>query len=190
MRKSPRMPSNSRTKLDVALADVDAQIKHAVSFAGGTRGAPAAVAGVARPGRPFTRAATVLLAAAFEGYVESLVTETATHLALSAEQVRDLKTLVGRSHGSNIHHIHGLFATVGMPFVLDEIRWRGLPRGAVRTFVKDLSSRRNKIAHGTAPENARLADVQRWRKLVERLSNELDKKAADRVFSATNARPW
>jgi len=50
----------------VALADVDAQIKHSVSFSGGTPGAPAAVAGVARPGRPFTRAAKVLFAAAFD----------------------------------------------------------------------------------------------------------------------------
>lgn len=195
-RKGPRLwhdplvPSNARIAFDVALADVDAQIAHAASFAGGTRGAPAAVGGVARPGRPFTRAATVMLAAGFEGFVEALVTEMGSHLSLTPEQSRDLRDQVARSHGSNVGHVHSLLATVGLPFVLDTIGWRGLPRGEVRAFVKELSAARNKIAHGAAPRSAQLVDVQRWRRLIARLADELDKKASAHVLSVTSANPW
>lgn len=155
------MPSNARIAFALALEDVDAQISHASSFAGGSRGAPAAVAGVTRPGRPFTRAATVMLAAGFEGFVEALATETGTHLALTPEQTRDLREQVSRSHGSNVSHIHNLLAAVGLPFILDTISWRGLPRGEVRAFVRELSTARNKIAHGAAPPSAQLKKVQR-----------------------------
>ncbi len=185
------MPSKARDQLGVALSDVDAQIKHAASFAAGKRGAPSAANGLIRPGRPFTRAATVMLAAGFEGFVESLATETAGFLGLSAEQRKDLKDQVGRSHGSNIHHIHALFASIGMPFVLDEIGWRGLPKGEVRNLVKELSKARNQIAHGHAPPSSQLRNAQRHKNLIKRLAEELDKKASKRIQKQTGlSPPW
>lgn len=188
--KSAYMPSNAFTRLSVALADVDAQIAHAKTFAGGRRGAPASVNGVARPGRPFTRAATVMLAGALEGYVEALAIETGKALGYSPQQMKDLDYVVGRSHGANVGHIHNLFAQVGMPFVLDTVGWKGLPKGTVRKFVGDLAKRRNQIAHGAAPQVAVVVEVERWRRLVGSLSQALDTAAANRVADVVGTAPW
>lgn len=184
------MPSNARHRLDIVLADVDAHIAHARSFAGGTRGRPAAIAGVKHPGRPFIRAATVLLAGAIEGYVEAVVGETGTALKLTPQQSKDLKEQISRSHGANVHHVHALTASVGLPFVADTIGWKGLPKGGVRQLLGDLSTRRNKIAHGSAPEEARVVDVQRWRNLSARFADELDRKCAALVKDRTGSSPW
>lgn len=184
------MTSAARKRLDIVLADVDTHIAQARSFAGGTRGAPAAVAGVKRPGRPYIRAATVLLAGAIEGYVEGVVEETGVALGLSPLQLRDLKSQIARSHGANVHHVHQLTATIGLPFVTDSIGWSGLPRGGVRQLLGDLSTRRNKIAHGSAPKEARVNDVARWRRLSARFADELDKKCAKAVKDKTGTAPW
>ncbi|WP_448236156.1 hypothetical protein [Microbacterium paulum] len=184
------MPSVARTRLDIVIADVDAHIAHARSFAGGTRGAPAAVAGVARPGRPFTRAATVLLAGAMEGYVEAVVSETARALSFTTQQMKDFERQIEFSHGVSVRHLHQLTAVIGLPFVADSIGWKGLPKGGVRQLLADLSSRRNKIAHGAAPDEARVSDVLRWRKLCIRFADELDKKCAAVVLSKTGTSPW
>lgn len=184
------MPSIARDQLDIVLSDVDAHIAHARSFAGGKRGAPRAVAGVKRPGRPFTRAATVLLAGAMEGYIEAVVAETGRALGLSTQQLKDLDRQINQSHGANVHHVHQLTAAVGLPFVADSIGWRGLPSGGVRQLLRELASRRNKIAHGSAPEGARVAEVQRWRNLSARFADELDKKCAATVKGRTGIAPW
>ena len=184
------MPSKARLRLDIVLADVDTHITQARSFAGGKRGRPAAVAGVKHPGRPYIRAATVLLAGAMEGYVEAVVAETGAALKLTPQQTKDLKDQIGRSHGANVHHVHALTASIGLPFVADTIGWKGLPAGGVRQLLGDLSTRRNKIAHGSAPEEARVADVQRWRNLSARFADELDKKCAAVVKERTGSSPW
>jgi hypothetical protein len=184
------MPSDARTQFSIALADVDAHIAHARSFAGGTRGAPAAVGGVKRPGRPFTHAAAVLLAGAIEGYVEAVVAETAASLGLSTEQLRDLKEQIRGSHGANVKHVHQLTAQIGLPFVLDSIGWNGLPPNGVRNLLTDLSSRRNKIAHGSAPAGSRVSEVVRWRGQAARFADELDKKCAKAVKNKTGKSPW
>ncbi|WP_146081131.1 hypothetical protein [Pseudoclavibacter sp. AY1H1] len=184
------MPSTARTRLDIVLADVDAHIAHARSFAAGRRGAPAAVAGVKRPGRPFTRAATVLLAGAMEGYVEAVALETAGAMSFSPQQLSDFKRQVDMSHGVTVRHLHQITAVIGLPFVADEIGWNGLSQGGVRQLLVDLSSRRNKIAHGAAPDEARVSDVERWRKLCVRFADELDKKCAAAVQVKTGALPW
>jgi len=186
------MPSLARAQFDIALADVDALIQQAKSFSKGKRGAPASVAGVVRPGRSFTHAAAVLLAGAIEGYVEAVVTETATAQKLTTPQMKELKERVKASHGASVRHVHGLTAHIGLPFVLDTIGWRGLPAGGVRTLLDELSTRRNKVAHGAAPKGARVADVERWRKLAARFADELDTKCAAAVMAATGATtaPW
>ena len=184
------MPSVARSRFDVALADVGVHIAHARTFSGGKRGAPAAVGGVARPGRPFTHAAAILLGAAIEGYIEAVVEETAVALGMTTDQLKDLKSQIRSSHGANVHHVHALTAQVGLPFVLDTIGWRGLPPGGVRKLLGDLATRRNKIAHGAAPKGAQVADVQRWRKLAERFADELDKKCAGVVKGKTGTAPW
>ncbi len=184
------MPSKALAQLSIALADVDAQIAYAKTFAGGTKGAPGSVDGVARPGRPFTRAATVMLAGALEGFVEALTAEAGGALQYSTEQQKDLKNVIGRSHGANVGHIHNLFAQIGVPFALDRVGWQGIQKGTVRQFVGALSTRRHHIAHGSAPKGAMLADVERWRRLVGRLCQALDEVAARRVAEVVGTRPW
>lgn len=184
------MPSQARQDLDQALADVDAQIEHAKSFSKGARGAPAAHDGRSKPGRPFTRAGVVMLSAAVEGYVESLVMETGTALLLSPAQQKDIKEQVGRSHGMNVHHVHHLTAMVGLPFVVDNVGWRGLPLGTARKLLSELARARNQIAHGRPPAKAQVTDLERWRNLVARLCDQLDEKAAAHVKDVTGKAPW
>lgn len=184
------MPSSARYRLDIASADVDAHLAHARSFAGGTRGRPATAGGVKHPGRPFIRAATVLLAGAMRGYVEAVVAETGTALRLTLQRSKDLKEQVNRSHGANVHHVHALTASVGLPFVADTIGWKGLPKGGVRQFLCDLSIRCNKIARGSAIEQARVSDVQRWPNLSACCADERDKKCAALVKGRTGTSSW
>lgn len=181
------MPSNARTALSTALADVDSQIDHARTFTRGRRGAPPSANGAVRPGRPFTRAGLVLLAAALEGYVESVVIEGGAAF-LSEDQLKDVKTAAGRSHGANVHHIHQLFSQLGMPFVLDTITWRN--QTDVRGLVTRLAKARNQIAHGSAPKSAQLQQLVTFRSQVAKLADRLDAAVADRVDEINGNRPW
>ena len=74
------MPSAARIALDTALVDVRANIDHAKTFTSGRAGAPAANAGVKKPGRPFLRGAVVLTGAAVEAYVTPRIMEAAARL--------------------------------------------------------------------------------------------------------------
>lgn len=179
------MTSQSFDDLSVALGDVDSLLQHAQSFAGGKRGAPKSRAGVARPGRPFTRAATVMLAGALEAYLESLALETGKYLNLTAQQSQDLKILTSNMHGISVGKIHGLYATLGCPFILDDFGWKGLPKGTVRSRLSQLHKARNQIAHGNAPEAAQVAKVQSQRVFVESLSKVLEKATAERISQVT-----
>lgn len=184
------MASESRQRLDVVLADVDTHISEAKKFSGGKRGAPAAVGGAKRPGRPFTRAATVLLAGAIEGYVEAVVLETAEKLGLSTQQIKDLKAQIGRSHGANVYHVHQLTAQIGLPFIADSISWSGVRTGSVRTFLGELATRRNKIAHGSAPNGTMLREVERWRRYASGFADGLDRRCSEAVKNLTGVAPW
>lgn len=103
---------------------------------------------------------------------------------------KDFERQIEFSHGVSVRHLHQLTAVIGLPFVADSIGWKGLPKGGVRQLLADLSSRRNKIAHGAAPDEARVSDVLRWRKLCIRFADELDKKCAAVVLSKTGTSPW
>ncbi|WP_114906805.1 hypothetical protein [Ornithinimicrobium murale] len=131
-----------------------------------------------------------MLSAAVEGYIESLVVETSTALNLTTQQQKDIADQAGRSHGMNVHHAHTLFASVGMPFVLDGISWQGLPSGGVRDLLKSLAKSRNQIAHGRAPAAAQLTPLERSRHLVARLSDRLDQATSDHVKEVTGTKPW
>lgn len=169
----------------IALADTDALLAHAKSFAGGKKGAPKAAGGVSRPGRPFTRAATVMLAGATEAFLESLALETGTHLQLSPNQTKDLKSAVDRMHGIGADKVHGIYAMLGCPFILDDLGWKGLPKGSVRDRLAELHKARNKIAHGSAPASARIVSVQHQRAFVRSLATAMEKATAARIADVT-----
>lgn len=175
------MTSKAYTDLHVALADVDALIIHAKSFSGGKQGAPAAVDGVKRPGRPFTHAAVVMLAGATEAFFESLAGETLERLQLTSDQSKDVKNLIKSMHGIGPDKVHGLYAALGLPFILDGLGWKGLPKGTARSRVAELHTKRNKIAHGKAPSAAQVKDVTKDRQFVESLAAAMEKATASRI---------
>lgn len=183
------MPSNARTELQVTLADVDALLKYAKSFGRGVRGAPGAVDGQPRPGRPFTRAATVTLAGALEAFFESLALETAQLLPLGTSQHADIKNAVKQLHGIGPEKVHGLYAMLGVPFILDELSWQNVQRGTVRERGAKLHTARNQIAHGRAPTNAQVAAAEAQRTLVENLAKAPEKVVAAKVKKETGASP-
>ncbi|MCL3838017.1 hypothetical protein [Aeromicrobium duanguangcaii] len=175
------MPSTARAALDRALVDVRANIDHAKTFTGGRRGAPAASAGISRPGRPFLRGAVVLLGAAVEAYVEGLAAEVGGQ-TLSGQQVKDLKEQIRHSHGASARHIHQLLAPLGLPFALDGVSWRGFPRGTARTVLDEIASARNKIAHGNAANATTwVVELERWYGLIPKIADRLDRLAASHV---------
>lgn len=186
------MPSLARAALDAALVDVRANIDHAKTFTAGRVGAPAASAGVKKPGRPFLRGAVVLLGAAVEAYSEGLAAEVGSH-TLTTQQMKDLKNQIKFSHGASARHVHQLLATLGMPFALDDISWKGFPKGSARTLLDDIASARNKIAHGNAA-NAKtwVADLERWYRLVPKTADSLDHLAGEHVKVAKGlaSAPW
>ena len=186
------MTSTARGALNGALLDVKANIDHAKSFTGGRAGAPAAHAGVTRPGRPFLRGAVVLIGAAVEAFVEDLAAEVGTHL-LSPQQAKDLKDQIRFSHGASARHVHQLLATLGMPFALDNMSWSGFPKGTARSVLDEVAAARNKVAHGNAAKaRTWLVDLERWHRLVPTIADHLDNSAADhvKVTNGLAAAPW
>lgn len=141
--------------------------------------------GFKRPGRPFTHAAVVMLAGATEAFFESLAAETAEKLPLTVEQSKDVKAMINGMHGIGPDKVHGLYAALGCPFVLDEIGWKGLPKGSVRKRVAALHTKRNKIAHGKAPQAAQVRDVIKDRQFVASLAVAMDKVMEARISGAT-----
>lgn len=178
--------------MDTALVDVKANIDHARTFTSGRAGAPAASAGVKKPGRPFLRGAVVLTGAAVEAYVEGLAAEIGGH-TLSTQQLKDLKDQIKFSHGASARHVHQLLATLGMPFALDDISWNGFPKGSARTVLDEVASARNKIAHGNAAKATTwIANLDRWYRLVPKIADRLDQVASEhvKVTKRLAAAPW
>lgn len=175
------MESHARKDLTTALVDVEALLTQAQSYAGGKRGAPQGHAGAGRPGRPFTRAATVMLAGATEAFFEALALEAAGQLNLTSAQEKDLKDAVSRMHGIGTDKVHALFAMLGCPFILDGLGWKGLPKGSVRARLAGLHLARNKIAHGNAPKNAQVVQVRGEIAFVVSLAKAMDNAVAARI---------
>jgi hypothetical protein len=182
------MPSKSLANLTKALADVDALIGHHPTVTGGGVGAPKG-----KKGAELTRGSTVLLAAALEGYVEGVFDEAVDELYASQPDTRRnkfKKERSGKSHGASPWHIEMLFSHLGMPWVLDGVKWQKFSNDSVRSSLEDLSATRNKIAHGSAPKTAQVDKVKSWRNVVERTAKRLDKKVADHVKGSIGTSPW
>lgn len=143
--------------------------------------------GVKRPGRPFTHAAVVMLAGATEAFFESLAAETAEKLPVTAEQAKDVKAMISGMHGIGPDKVHGLYAALGCPFVLDELGWKGLPKGSARKRVAALHTKRNKIAHGKAPQAAQVKDVVKDRQFVASLAVAMERITAARITEVTGS---
>lgn len=128
-----------------------------------------------------------MLAGATEAFFESLALEPAGKLPLTDEQSKDIKEVVDRMHGIGPGNVHGLYAALGCPFVLDELGWKGLRKGSVRKRLAALRNKRNKIAHGKAPQASQVKDVVKDQHFVESLAAALEKRMEDRIAEVTGS---
>ena len=182
------MPSQARLSLDVALADVDQLIKDHAVVTGGGVGAPKG-----KVGRELTRAGTVLLSAALEGYVEDAFDEVVDLLFAdrsTAERKKFKKASSGRMNNPGWENTTLLFSRLGIsPWALESVKWAKFSNGSVQKSVESLVKTRNKIAHGNAPASAQLPQLRRWKNFVERYANKLDKLLDEHVGQVTGTYP-
>lgn len=121
-----------------------------------------------------------------------MATEVGSH-TLTTQQIQDLKDQVRFSHGASARHVHQLLAPLGMPFALDEISWKGFPKGSARTLLDDIAMARNRVAHGDAAKaKTWVVDLERWHRLVPKVADELDRMAGEhvRVKQNLSSPPW
>ncbi|WP_146636152.1 HEPN domain-containing protein [Nioella nitratireducens] len=136
-------------KLVQRLSDIDELVSAHEALTGGGRGRPAE-----RQGAAVTRAGIVLLCAALEAFVE----ETFEYYAIerfpdrldTSQKKKDyfLKTS-GSLHTLSEWNVNALYSHLGMPWILDKIRWQGFSNKQFKESFDGLCSARNKIAHGS-----------------------------------------
>jgi RiboL-PSP-HEPN len=182
------MSSNAREELDRALQDVKQVIDAHVALTGGGVGAPPKSLGA-----PVTRAGVVLLVAATEAFVEDLFKEAVDLIwPTHPNKVAFVEATVGIRAFANpsVHKTNMLFFNLGIPWVLDEIRWQ---KRTNKSFVDSLTlliKRRNEIAHGAKPRaSVQLRQLRAWRRLIELYAARLETLVADRVEAVTGTRP-
>jgi len=181
------MASSARKALRAALADVDALIADHAIVTGGGRGKPAG-----GRGRELTRAAVVLLAGAVEGFVEDLFNATVDliHAHRPAAQLKKFKKETsGRLNNADSAKTNALFAQVGLPWVLEGVRWQKFSNDSFIEWLDSLVTMRNKIAHGRAPKRALLVEVKAWRKMTEKYADRLERILAAHIQSVTGSKP-
>ena len=135
------MPSNSRNELQRRLRDVDEIIDAHRAITGGGKGKPAQEQGGA-----LTRAGVVLLSAAMEAFVEDLFEEAARLLMpgrTEDEMVSLFKNTSRRLNNADIHKTQMLFFNLGIPWVLENIRWQKFSNNDFKSSVNRLVGARN-----------------------------------------------
>ena len=181
------MPSKARNELNNRLDDVEEVINAHTEITGGGRGKPARKQGAA-----LTRAGVVLLAAAMEAYVEDLFEESA-RLVMADRSAEELKNFFvdtrKRLHNADIRKTQMLYFNLGIPWVLENIRWQKFSNEEFKKSIDSLVERRNQIAHGRRP-GVRLAMLRKWKGVVEKYSEKLDEILAKYVCTSTGQRPW
>jgi hypothetical protein len=96
-----------------------------------------------------------------------------------------------RNHNANVFKVNALYFNVGIPWVMHHahIHWQKFSNQRVRETLNELSTARNRIAHGQLA-TARKPTAQKWRNFVERLAYRLDQIVGDEIESKTGAQPW
>jgi hypothetical protein len=137
------------------------------------------------------RAAIVLLCAHLQGYLEEVYGECAQ--ALLDTRVQDVGALVrqGTSTFGNPHadRIDSLFASIGLPDIMDGISWQRCANQTVRSRLTDYIRLRNTIAHGTLV-TVHKAKVTSFKRFVEVFAERFDHHVAREVASVIGTSPW
>lgn len=182
------MPSQANLKLRIRLLEIDEVISARDSICPAGAGKPALKKGAA-----VIRAGTTLLSAVFEAFVEELYEKSLDllHPTLPTEVKELKKNTSAKNHNANNHQVNNLFFYVGIPWIMqsNKIRWRKFSNKSVRDTLSELSSARNKIAHGAA-HSVTKHQLVKWRDFVGRLADRLDEVVADHIETQTGTRPW
>jgi hypothetical protein len=180
------MPSKAREDLFLRLNDVQEIFEAHKSLTGGGRGRPAE-----RQGAALTRAGIVLLAAALEAFVEDLFEETALFIMTenTEEERQYLFKHTSRAFGNaNVFKINMLYFNLGIPWVLNDIRWQKCSNKVFRSKLDKLINARNSVAHGH-PVKLQLNMLWSWKNTVEKFSERFEIKIADFVLRNTDVQP-
>lgn len=147
-------------------------------------------------GRPtevdaLNRAAMVLLSAHLQGYIEDVYADAAR--ILLEGKVSDIDALIeqAQSHFPNphAHRIDDLFASIGLPTIMDGLRWRKASNQAIRKRLTEYIRTRNAIAHGTQ-EPVTKRKVVGFKRFVQLFASNFDEKVANDIQPIIGQEPW
>ena len=183
------MSSQARTELTRRLKDFDEIMAARDTICPVNAGRPAQKKGAA-----LIRSAVVMLAGAFEGYIED-VFDAAVDLIYAQESADDRKALKKDTSGSlnnaSVFKVNRLFFNLGLPWIMQhqEVRWQKFTNSKVRETLGKLVTARNSIAHG-GTKSVSKPTAKKWKGCVERLADRIDAIVAEHVESQTGNRPW
>lgn len=184
------MPSHARQALGIRLQDFDELIAARDAICPAGAGKPAR-----KRGSAVLRGATVLLAAAFEGFVEELY-ELAVGHVYAAMTARERAALIDhtsrRLNNADVHKVNLLYFNLGVPWIMSNpaIHWQKCSNNTVRTKLNRLIETRGTIAHGRSSPWVRKTFLRNMRDVVTRLADRLDVIVAEHIESRTGHRPW
>jgi hypothetical protein len=136
-----------------------------------------------RQGAAISRAGIVLLAAAFEAFVEDLFEEAADVVYqgyTDDERKAFLKQTAGRLNNADVFKTNYLYFNLGIPWVFRGIQWQ---KFANKTLVREINKMvvtRNQVAHGGQPAIG-LATMRYWKRMVENLAPRFETKVSAEV---------
>jgi len=206
------MTSKSLANLTARLNDIDQLLnahaaitkfnnaQNAANQAGGQLAQVAAVinALVTKPGKgkpkevdAINRAAYVLLAAHFQGFVDEIHEELG-NIVLVGKAVNPAAVIkLVRPPRSNPHVniINQMFSGLGVYEIMDSISWKNCDNKTVKSRLTHCLETRNKIAHGTK-EPVTKAKVVQLKQFVELLAQKLDTQLGIKAKVILGRAPW
>ena|SRR5271167_3505839 len=137
------------------------------------------------------RAAIVLLSAHLQGYIEDLHAEAANHLFSST--VKDPNALIteaqSRLPNPLDYCIEQLFRSLGLPNILEELRWQKASNRRIRRRLSKYIEMRNRITHGSQ-ETISKEKVQGFKHFVELFAERFDAKVRTEIKDLSGRAPW
>jgi len=147
-----------------------------------------------RQGQAIVHGGVVLLAAAFEAFVEELYEEAVdvVYAHADAGDIAQLKKKTSRRmNNADSCKVNHLFFNVGIAWIMKmrRIRWQKFSNRKVQKTLNKMVEARNKVAHGKNP-GLRKSQATNWRSFVGRLADRLELTVADELERWGHARPW
>jgi hypothetical protein len=137
------------------------------------------------------RAAYVLLAAHFQGFVDELHAELGRIILAGKATNPDAVIKLVKPPRSNPHFnvINQMFSGLGIYEIMDSISWQKCDNKTVKARLTHCLETRNMIAHGKK-EPITKAKVKQLKQFVELLSQKLDEQASTKAKTVLGKSPW